>query len=128
MDDNLSHLESTAASRAVMYVRFAVIGVGILAVAGAGFLIYRRTRKPSLRDRLDEVSIDNLRALLDRLKDEMPSVTLRLNEKAEHEPGMIESIIRNVAPSIVGTASTALLQRVVSAPALGKRDGATQVE
>ena len=115
MDDNLTRLEGGAASRAVRYGRFAAIGLGVVALAGVGFLVYRRTRKPTLKDRLDDVSIDRLRELLARLKEEMPSVTVSVNERAEREPGMLESILRKVGPAIVGTASTAVLDRVARA-------------
>jgi hypothetical protein len=122
MDDNLTRLEGDAASKAVRYARIAAIGVAVLALAGVGLLIYRRTRKPSLRERLDEISLDRLRTLMSQLKEEMPALTLRINEKAEREPGTMESIIRRVAPTIVATASTALLERVTRPPEPGKRD------
>ncbi|HEX4621601.1 MAG TPA: hypothetical protein VH208_08545 [Myxococcaceae bacterium] len=128
MDDNLTRLEGGAASRAVRYGRFAAIGLGALALAGVGFLVYRRTRKPTLKDRLDDVSIERLRELLARLKDEMPSVTVSVNEKAEREPGTLEAILRKVGPAIIGTASTAVLERIARPSESGTGYAAPQAE
>jgi hypothetical protein len=116
LDVSLNELEGRAASNAVRYGRIAAIAVGVLAVGGAAFLIWRRTRKPTLRDRLDGLSIDSLRELADemsaRFKDQLPSVTVKLNEEQPKEPGTIESIVRKVAPAVIGTASTAVLDRI----------------
>ena len=116
MDDNLTELEGRAASSPARFGRLAAIGLGVLATGAAAIFIYRRMRKPTLKDRLDGLSVVKLRSLADdlsgRLKDELPSVTVTVNEKAEREPGMIESILRKVAPALAGTASTALLERV----------------
>jgi hypothetical protein len=126
MDQNLGVLEDRAASSAVRYGRIAAVAVGALAVLGAGFLVYRRIRKPTLKRRLtdgfDRVSVDSLRDLVgemrSRLKKPLPSVTLTVNERSA-EPRTVESIVRKVAPAIVGTASTVLLERVARA---GKGD------
>ncbi len=116
MDENLTQLEGRAAGNAARYGRLAAIAAGVVAAGAVAFLVYRRTRKPTLRDRIDDVSIENLRAMLDnlsaRLKEDLPSVTVRVNEKSEREPSTIEAIVRKVAPAVVGTASTALLERI----------------
>ncbi len=116
MDENLTQLEGRAAGNAARYGRLAAIAAGVVAAGAVAFLVYRRTRKPTLRDRIDDVSIENLRAMLDnlsaRLKEDLPSVTVRVNEKAEREPSTIEAIVRKVAPAVLGTASTALLERI----------------
>jgi uncharacterized membrane protein YccC len=112
MDANLTRLEGTAATRAVRYGRWATLGVGVLAAAGVAFLVYRRTRKPKLRDRLSDASVERLRELLEKLREELPSVTVRVNDRSEREPGTVESIVRKVAPAIIGTASTAVLERI----------------
>ncbi len=102
MDDNLTELEGRAASNAARYGRITAIGFGVLAAVGAAFFIYRRMRKPTLKDRLDGLSIQKLRSLAEelsgRLKDELPSVTVTVNEKTERESGAIESILRRVTP------------------------------
>lgn len=115
MDANLTRLEDTAAGRAARYGKWAALGLGVVALAGVAFVVYRRTRKPTMRERIDDMSVARLQDLLGRLKEEFPSVTVRVNEK--REPSILESTIRKVAPAIVGTASTAVLQRLVRAPA-----------
>jgi hypothetical protein len=116
MDDNLNQLEDRAASNAVRYGRIAAIVVGVVAIGGAGFLLYRKMHRPTLKDRLDDLSIENLRELAEavsgRLKGQLPSVTVKVNEPTPQEPGTIESIVRRVAPAVLGTVSTALLERV----------------
>jgi hypothetical protein len=112
MDENLTRLEGTAASRAIRYGRWAAVGVGVLAVAGVAFVVYRRTRKPPLRDRLSEASVERLRELLEQFREELPSVTVKVNDRSAREPGTLESIVRKVAPAIIGTASTAVLERI----------------
>jgi len=120
MDDNLNDLEGRAASSAVRYGRVAAIVVAAIAIGGAGFLIYRRMHRPTLKDRLDGLSIESLRELAEelsgRLKERLPSVTVTVNDKSPREPGTVESIVRKIAPALVGTASTALLERVVRPP------------
>jgi hypothetical protein len=121
MDANLTRLEGTAASRAVRYGKWAVVGVGALAVAGIAFLVYRRSRKPTVRDRLSEASVERLRELLDKVREELPSVTVKVNDRSEREPGTVESILRKVAPAIIGTASTAVLERIARPPEPAQR-------
>jgi len=120
MDDNLTQLERRATTSAWRYGRIVVAVAGVAIVAGAGLLIYRRMRRRTLRDRLDDLSVDNLRTLLaqtgQRVRDRMPSVTVRFNEKTKEEPGTVESILRKAAPALVGTAGTALLQRLSDPP------------
>jgi hypothetical protein len=112
MDENLTRLEGTAASRAIRYGRWAAVGVGVLAVAGVAFVVYRRTRKRPLRDRLSEASVERLRELLEQFREELPSVTVRVNDRSPREPGTLQAIVRKVAPAIIGTASTAVLERI----------------
>jgi hypothetical protein len=119
-DENLTRLEGQASSKAKRYGRIAAIVVGVVVVGGAAFLVYRRTRHPSLRDRLGRLSLDRLRTLAAEatadLKGRLPSVTVKVNEKLVEEPGTIEGILRTVGPGLVGTAGSALLQRVVAPP------------
>jgi glutathione S-transferase len=116
MDHNLTRLEGRAASNARRYRVVAGTAAGVALVAAAAFLVYRRTHRPSLRDRVNELSLADLRTLVDRLKDAAPSLTVRINEKTEEEPGIVRTILRKVAPALVGTAGTALLQRIAVAP------------
>jgi hypothetical protein len=121
IDDNLTRLEGQAQSSAVRYGKIAGAIAGAIVLGGIAFVIYRRTHRPTLRDRLDGLSIDNLRALVgeasDSLRDRLPSVTVRVNEKTEEEPGTFQSIIRKVGPGLVGTAGSALLSRIAAMPA-----------
>ncbi len=116
MDDNLTRLEDQASSGARRYGRIAAIVLGVVAIGGVAYVIYRRTRRRTLRDRLDSVSIENLGTYLaevsERLKEQLPSVTVHVNEKADDDPGMVQSILRSVVPALVGTAGTAILERV----------------
>ncbi len=115
MDENLTQLEGRTRSGATRYARFAAIGLGALLVVGAAFLVDRRARRPTLRHRLDELSLDNLRTVATHVREQLPSVTVRVNEQANEEPGTIESIVRQVAPALVGTAGTVLVERLTSA-------------
>src|SRR5947209_7969342 len=101
MDVNLTRLEGRAASDAARYGRIVAVVLGVVALGGAAFLVYRRTRRPTLRDRLDGLSLANLRTLAaaptGRWKDRLPSVMVRVNEKHDEEPGNLETILRAVA-------------------------------
>jgi uncharacterized membrane protein YccC len=121
MDENLRRLEGTAASRAVRYGRWAAVGVGVLAMAGVVFVVYRRIRRPTLRDRLSDASVERLRELLEKFREELPSVTVKVNDRSEREPGTVESIVRKVAPAIIGTASSAVLGRIARPAATTRR-------
>jgi hypothetical protein len=119
MDENLTRLEGSATTGAVRYGRIAAFGAGVLAVAAVAFIVYRRTRKPTLRDRLSGVSAERVREVVEKLRKELPSVTITVNDKSDREPGMFEAIMRSVAPALVSTASSALLQRIARPPEKG---------
>ncbi len=116
LDVHLDELESRATSNAVRYGRIAAVVVGVAAVGAAAVLIWRRTHPPTLKDRMRGLSVDSLRDLVDemsvQLKERLPSVSVRVNEEQPREPGTLDAIIRKVAPAVLGTASTAVLQRV----------------
>jgi len=120
MDDNLTRLERQASTRAVRYAKVAAVVLALAAAGGAAYLLYRRAHRPTLRDRLGDVSVGRLRTLVaeapDRLRERLPSVTVRFNEKTVAEPGAVESILRELTPALIGTAGTALLQRVATRP------------
>ncbi|HEY1420231.1 MAG TPA: hypothetical protein VGG90_05925 [Candidatus Dormibacteraeota bacterium] len=127
MDENLEVLEKRATSNGVRYGKLVAIALGAAAVGGVGLLVYRRLRKPTLKDRLRGMSIDSLRELAEELTSRLkslPSVTLTVNERPEDEPGILENIMRRVAPAVVGTASTALLHRITR-PAAAEGEPAT---
>ena len=127
IDDNLGVLEGRAASSAVRYGRIAAVVVGVGVLAGVGYLLYRRSRRPSLRDRLDGMSLESLKDLAaeasGRLSKRLPTVRVTVNERTQQEPGTVEAIVRKVAPAIIGTASSAVMDRVLSSDP-GERGGA----
>jgi hypothetical protein len=73
-------------------------------------------RRPSIKDRLEGLSPETLRDLAvelgGRVKKQMPSVTVSVNEKKEREPGPVQSILGRVAPTLIGTASKAVIEKV----------------
>lgn len=110
LDRNVSELEGRTRLNAVRYGRIAAAGLALVLVAGIAFVVYRRTHRPSLVERF------RMRARGLSLRDRLPSVTVRVNEKVEQEPGTVEKIVREVAPALAGTAGSALLGRLVSKP------------
>jgi hypothetical protein len=120
MDDSLNRLEGRATSNAKRYgvIAGALAGAAVLAVAA--FIVYRRAHRLTLRERLSDLSLHELSVLVDRLKEAAPSVTLRVNERTVEEPSAVESILRRAAPALVGTAGSALFQRLASPPEEGR--------
>lgn len=126
IDANLGVLEQRAASNAVRYGRIAALIVGVVAVAGAGVLIYRRINRPTRTEQLRSMVIEALKDLPDslrdlpdevsaRLKRPLPSIKVVVNGDASEEPGTLERVVRRVAPAVVGTASSALIERFTRA-------------
>jgi hypothetical protein len=128
IDENLGVLERRAASNAVRFGRVAAVVLGVVAVAGAGVLIYRRINRPSRREQLQSMLIEALKALPGtlrdlpedvsaRLKRPLPSIKLVVHGEDESQrPGTVETIVRKVAPAIVTTASGALIDRFTRQP------------
>jgi hypothetical protein len=114
MDENLGTLERRAASNAVRVGKIAAVVAGAAVVAIGGFLLYRRLRRPTLRDRLEGMSLASLRDLADQVAErarKLRSMKVTVNEESQ-EPGTLGRILREVAPGLVGTASTALLEKI----------------
>jgi hypothetical protein len=124
IDENLGALEQRAASNALRYARIAVMVLGAAALAGGGVLIFRRLRRPNRSEQLRRMVIQALKDLpgslrdlpedaVAQLKKPLPSVKVIVNREADlaREPGTLESIVRRVAPAVVGTASSALVDR-----------------
>jgi hypothetical protein len=128
IDQNLGVLEQRAASNAMRYGRLAAAALGVLAVAGAGVLIYRRFNRLSRREKLQSMLIEALKDLPDTLRDLPDEVTSRLKkplpsfklvvntEDVAREPGTLESIARKVVPAVFSTASGALIDRLTREP------------
>src|ERR1700682_748812 len=128
IDENLGVLERRASTNAMRYGRVAAVVLGVVAVAGAGVLIYRRINRPSRRERLQGMLIEALKDLPDtlrdlpdevktRLKKPLPSIRVEVNgADSSKEPGTLKTIARKVAPAIVTTASGALIDRFTRQP------------
>lgn len=117
MDENIGTLEERAAANAMRYGRIAAIVVAAVLAAGGAIFVYRRLRKPTFKDRLRSVSPRALRgrarelgSRLRRVRKEMPTVTLTVTDA--DEPGTVERIVRKVTPALIGTASTAVIEKV----------------
>jgi hypothetical protein len=123
IDENLGVLEERATSNAVRYGKIAAVVVGAALVTGAGVLVYRRFNRPTRTDQLRKLLVEALRELPDalrelpedvaaKIKQPLPSVKIVVNGEGEAtEPGTLESIVRRVAPALVGTASSVVLGR-----------------
>jgi len=117
IDANLDVLERRAASgaRRVGVIAAAGLIVG-LAVAGAGYLVYRKVKKPSLADRLHEMLPDAISDLPDDIKSRMkarPFKVVITDRSDEASPGTWESIGQRLAPTIVSSAVSAMMAQAM---------------
>jgi hypothetical protein len=121
IEQDFGSLEHRAASDAPPYGSIAVIGVVVLALAGAGYLVYRRLKRPARAERLRTRIMDSLRdlppELQSRLKKQIPRVKVVVANKADDGLGTLESVARRVTPAAVGSATTAVLEHFTRAPA-----------
>jgi hypothetical protein len=123
IDANLGTLERRAATKATRYGRIAAVVLGMAVVAGSGVLIYRRLRHPSRTEQLRSTVLQVLKDLPDslrdlpgevstRLKRPLPSIKVEVNGEGDsRRPGTLEGIVRKIAPAVVTTASSALIDR-----------------
>jgi hypothetical protein len=122
IDENLGVLEQRAASDAVRVGKIAALIVGVALVAGAGVLIYRRMNRRTRTEQLRHALVEALRDLPDSLRDlpdevstrfkrSLPTIKVVVNGEEAGEPGTLERIVRRVAPAVVGSASTAVIER-----------------
>jgi hypothetical protein len=115
IDANLDVLERRAASGAKRVGAFAAAGlIAGLAIAGVAYLVYRKVRKPSLTERVHEMLPDALAGLPDDIKTRLkvrPFKVVITDRSEDAEPGMWESIGRRVAPTLVGSAASAVMAR-----------------
>jgi hypothetical protein len=113
IDANLDVLERRAASGAKRFGAFAAAGlIAGLAIAGVAYLVYRRVRKPSLAERVHEMLPDALADLPDDIKSRLkarPFKVVITDRSEDAEPGAWESIGRHVAPTLVGSAVSAVM-------------------
>ena len=117
LDEKLDVLEKRAVSGARRVGIMAAIGLAAgLAVAGAVFLVYRRTRKASLTDRLQELLPDALTDLPEEVRTRLRSGPIKVVITQGDEdagPSAWESIGRKVAPTLVSTAVGTVMSHVM---------------
>jgi len=127
-EQDFGNLERQAGSGARPYGRIALITVAILALAGAGYLVYKRVRRPTLAKRLRARVLDSIRELppelQSRLKKQIPRVKVVVSNKADEGLGTLETMARRVTPAVVGSATTAVLEHFTRAPASKRSDAA----
>jgi hypothetical protein len=85
-----------------------------LAVAGAVVLVYRRVRKPSLADRLQDMIPDALSGLPEEVRSRIKGGPIKVvitQGEEDAGPGTWESIGRKIAPTLVSTAVGTVLSR-----------------
>jgi len=85
-------------------------------VAGAGYLVYRKVKKPSLADRLHEMLPDAISDLPDDIKSRMkarPFKVVITDRSDEASPGTWESIGQRLAPTIVSSAVSAMMAQAM---------------
>jgi hypothetical protein len=117
LDANLDVLERRAASG---LKRAAVIaGIGLAAAVVAGgivFLVVRRIRRPSLRDRMYDAIPGAVFDLPDEIKKKLsgrPFKVIITNADVDEGRGGWESAARKVAPTIVTSAVSAVMGQVM---------------
>jgi hypothetical protein len=86
IDEHLGLLESRAATGWRRYGKIAATTAAAATSVGVGLIVWRRTRRPK------------------------PSFNVIVNEKNQR-PGLLRSIVRKVAPAVIGTAATRLIER-----------------
>jgi len=120
IDANLDVLERRATSGARRVGMFAAAGlIAGLAIAGAVYLVYRKVRKPSLADRVQEMLPDAIADLPDEIKSRMrvrPFKVVITDRSEDARPGVWEAIGQRLAPTIVSSAVGAAVTRAIRRP------------
>jgi hypothetical protein len=128
VEDNFEGFERRVPSDVQLYGRIAVISLAVVVLAGAGYLVYRRVRRPTLAKRLRARVLDSMRdvppELRSRLKKQIPRVKVVVSNKADEGLGTLETMARRVTPAVVGSATTAVLEHFTRAPASKRSDAA----
>jgi hypothetical protein len=116
LDQKLEVLERRAASGARTYGRIAAgVAAGVIVVA-VGVVLYRRRRKRAVVKQLHQVLFQKVRDLPDdvtsRLRRRLP-IKIVVTDKAHEESGSKAwaGIAEKVAPTVIGSATGALLAR-----------------
>lgn len=114
LDDNLDVLERRATSGMKRAGMLAGIGLAAgLVVGGTAFLVIRKVRKPTVRDRVQDAMpdfTDFQKELKKRFGNKPFKITITSADADTTERGSIwESTARKVAPTIVTSAASALM-------------------
>ena len=80
-EEELEGFELRSASDSWRYGRVAVISFAVVALAGAGYLVYRRVKRPTLAKRLRLRVLDSIREL-------PPELRSRLRRKIPRVPAV----------------------------------------
>ena len=128
LEESVEGFEQRAPSDARLYGRIALISVAVLVLAGAGYLVYRRAKRPTLATRLRTRFMDSLRdlppELQSRLKKQIPRFKVVVSNKADEGLGTLETMARRVTPAVVGGATTAVLEHFTRPPGSKRSDAA----
>src|SRR6202035_3502153 len=123
IDANLDVLERRAASGAKRVSAIAAAGlVAGLAIAGVAYLVYRKVRRPSLADRMQDMLPDVLADLPDEIKSrwrDRPFKVVITDRSEEAQPSTWEAIGKRLAPTVVSSAVGAVMTQ-----AMRRRQGA----
>jgi hypothetical protein len=121
LDRKLGILESRAASGARTYGRIAAgVAVGVVAVA-IGVIVYRRRRQKVTVTTLRKAVFETLRDLPDearaRFMEKLP-IKIVVTDKDDEEgtSNTWSSLAQKIAPTVVGSATGAILARMRGAP------------
>jgi predicted nucleic acid-binding Zn ribbon protein len=124
LDQTLGVLERRAAMRAKAFGRIAAgVAVGVAAVA-IGVVIYRRRRHRNVAKQLHHALVDSMRDLpqevTTRLKKRLP-IKVVVTDRADEErsPSAWTLIAGKLAPTLVGSATGAVMSRLRGSPADG---------
>ncbi len=117
IDANLDVLERRAASGAKRVGVVVAAGlVAGLALGGVAYLVYRKVRRPSLADRLQDVLPDVLTDLPDGIKSrfrDRPFKVVITDRSEEARPSTWESIGQRLAPTVVSSAVSAVMAQAM---------------
>ena len=114
IDANLDVLERRAVSGAKRAAVIIAAGLAVgLTVGGVAYLVYRKTRTPSLGARVQDVLPDALADLPNEIRKRLPDGPFRIvitsGSDAEAKPGTWASIGQRLAPTVVTSAVSAVM-------------------
>ena len=116
VDTNLTILEHRAATNARRIGIMVAAGVAAgVVIAGAAFLIYRQTRKPSVRERLRDVVPDALTDLPETIRKRFKGRPVRVViSSGDDRETVWESVLRKAGPAVVTSVVGAAVSRAMA--------------